>query len=58
VTFLPGSDTPNGVTEEQRNAALQRMTDFMRQGVDFGDGKFDRDEIYGERLEQLEHRRG
>jgi hypothetical protein len=58
VTFPPGSDTPEEVTEEQRNAALQRMTDFMRQGLDFGGERLDREEIYRERLEQLEHRRG
>ena len=57
VTFLPAPDTPDEVTKGS-NAALQRLLDFMHQGVDFGEEKFHREEMYRERLEQLEQRRG
>jgi hypothetical protein len=58
VTFLPGSETAGESTAEQRSATLQRLMDFMHRGIDFGEGKFNREELYAERLEEMEKRRG
>jgi hypothetical protein len=54
VTFLGDDETP----DETKRQAIQKMMGFMRQGLNFGEGKFDREDIYRERLEHLEQRRG
>jgi hypothetical protein len=54
VTFLAETETPG----ETKRQAVQRMIGFMRQGIDFGDGGFDRNAIHEERLNRLEQRRG
>ncbi len=40
--------------ETKREAAVKRMLARMRQGINFGDYKFDRSEIYEERINELE----
>ena len=51
----------SSVTEEMENAnrlkAAERMIKRMREGIDLG-GKFDRNALYDERIEELERRRG
>jgi hypothetical protein len=40
----------------KRQMAGQRLLDSMKKGSDFGGIKFNRDEIYEERMKQLEER--
>ena len=47
VTFLPESERTG---EEARQAARQRAFARMKTGIDFGGEKFDRDELYEDRL--------
>jgi hypothetical protein len=58
VTFLPESQ----LTEEQialrRQEAGKRLLATMKEGINFGGWKFNREEIYEERMRQLEERRG
>ena len=54
VTFLP-EDT---VTEEERRRlAGERLLASMHKGINFGGEKFDRNEVYEERIDELERRR-
>jgi hypothetical protein len=52
VTFLKIED----VKTDEREAARQRAFARMREGIDFGGEKFDRTELYEERLRELEAR--
>lgn len=58
VTFLSDLEPSEERMEDRKDSALQHMMEFMRQGLDFGDDRFDREELYRERQEQLEQRRG
>ena len=53
VTFLPEADPAEAEAQE---AARQRAFDRMRAGIDFGGEKFNRNEIYEERMRELEDR--
>ncbi len=53
VTFLPESKSSE---EEAREAARRRAFARMREGIDFGGEKFNREEIYEERMRELEAR--
>lgn len=44
--------------EDSREAARQRAFARMRAGIDFGGVKFDRAELYAERMQELDARRG
>ena len=50
VTFLPE-------LEDRRRMAGERLLTSMRKGLNFGGEKFDREEIYAERMSDLESRR-
>ena len=57
VTFLP--DAVEGEAPERertRQEAVERMLARMRAGIDFGGEKFNRDEVYEERMRELEER--
>ena len=41
-----------------RDTAIQRMLSRMEHGIDFGGEKFNREDIYEERLNELDRRRG
>jgi hypothetical protein len=59
VTFLPelaGPDADTEAKERERKEAVERMLARMRAGIDFGGEKFNRDEIYEERMRELEER--
>lgn len=62
VTFIPGPVDNGGPDPENpetlRQAAAERMLERMRRGINFGGGKFDREELYEERMNTLEERRG
>jgi hypothetical protein len=47
---------PHHMGDEAREAARQRAFERMRAGINFGGEKFDRDEIYEERMRELEAR--
>ena len=51
VTFLP---IAGAVGDEARETARQRAFARMRAGIDFGGEKFNREEIYEERMSELE----
>ncbi|HEY3283644.1 MAG TPA: hypothetical protein VGN26_15370 [Armatimonadota bacterium] len=53
VTFLD----LDGTTQAERYAAGQRLLESMRRGLDFAGARFDRDELYEERLADLDERR-
>jgi hypothetical protein len=54
VTFL----NQNGAAQAQgRRKAGQRLLDDMRAGLDFGGAKFSRNELYDERMSELDERR-
>ncbi len=53
VSFLPAADAP---TESGVETARQRAFARMRDGINFGGERFDRDELYEERLRELEAR--
>ena len=44
--------------EQMRDAARERLFARMEAGINFGGEKFDRNEIYEDRLNELEARRG
>ena len=50
VTFLPDE---KGTEAAARRAAGQRLIARMRQGVNFGGEKFNREDIYGERIDRI-----
>jgi hypothetical protein len=52
VTFLPDA------LEDIREAARQRAFARMRTGINFGGMKFDRAQLYEERMQELDARRG
>ena len=54
VTFLPDADA--AAKETARRAAAARMIARMNEGIDFG-RRFDRAEIYDERMLQIDGRR-
>jgi hypothetical protein len=54
VTFL--EDT--GEDSARRRAAGKRLLESMREGLNFGGQKFNREELYEERLSELDRRRG
>ena len=57
VTFLPEpAETDTEAKERARQEAVERMLARMREGIDFGGEKFDREEIYEERMRQLHER--
>ena len=51
VTFLPEEEL--AAEDAARRAAGQRLIAGMRQGISFGGEKFDREEIYGERIDRI-----
>jgi len=56
VTFLPAdttSESPEGSVEAARRRAFARMAE----GIDLGGGKFNREDLYAERMDELEQRR-
>lgn len=57
VTFL--SADPNAIEQQkqEREAARARMFARMRKGLDFGGEKFNRAEIYEDRMNELDARR-
>ena len=54
VAFLTDEEV---VDVEARRAAGERLLADMRKGVNFGGEKFNREELYEERLRELEERR-
>jgi hypothetical protein len=57
VTFLPDEVAPAEATDaEAREAARQCAFTRMREGIDFGGERFNRAEVYEERLRELEAR--
>ena len=58
VTFLPiGSDAEAALKDTEREAARQRVFERMERGIDFKGYRFSREQIYEERLQELEERR-
>jgi len=57
VTFVGESDAIEEEVSRRREAG-KRLLASMREGIDFGGEKFNREEIYEERLRELEQRRG
>jgi hypothetical protein len=57
VLFLE-AETEGKKTLQTRREAAERLLASMRQGLDFGGEKFNRDEIYHERMLELDQRRG
>lgn len=55
VTFLPDANTVETEAERRWDAG-ERLLASMRQGLDFGGEKFNREEIYEERIRELESR--
>ncbi len=51
VTFLAEEDST--ADDEERRAAAQRMIKRMRHGVNFGGERFNREDIYGERIDRI-----
>ncbi len=43
--------------EEARRAAIARLVAGMKEGIDFGGQKFDRNALYKERMQELDARR-
>lgn len=56
VTFLPQQEVEGGRAVERRTAA-ERMFERMDRGINFGGEKFNREEIYEERMQELDERR-
>jgi hypothetical protein len=57
VTFLPDVvEAEADQKERARKEAVERMLARMRTGIDFGGEKFNREEIYEERMGELEER--
>ena len=56
VTFLPDTDNVSQAMERRR-AAGERLIASMREGINFGGEKFNREEIYEERMRELESKR-
>jgi hypothetical protein len=57
VTFLPdGEELEPGAGAAARESARQRAFARMREGIDFGGEKFNREEVYEERMRELEAR--
>jgi hypothetical protein len=54
VMFLPEAET--AATADSREAARQRAFKRMKDGINFGGEKFNREEIYEERMRELEER--
>ena len=54
VSFFPYTDTPEEPAD--REAARQRALARMRAGINFGGERFNREEIYSERIRELEPR--
>ncbi|MCA1596705.1 MAG: hypothetical protein LC772_09825 [Chloroflexi bacterium] len=54
VTFL--SEEAPGKEPQDREAACQRAFARMEEGINFGGEKFNREEIYDERMRELEER--
>jgi hypothetical protein len=54
VTFLPEDENDARL---KRQAAGKRLLQDMKRGLSFGGIKFDRDEIYEERMDELDRRR-
>jgi hypothetical protein len=47
VTFLPATGTASGGEVETRNAAMQRLIERLKQGIDFGGPPYPkREELY------------
>jgi hypothetical protein len=57
VTFLPISEEEQAESKRQRQEARERALTRMESGFDFGGQKFNRAEIYEERMQELEERR-
>jgi hypothetical protein len=57
VMFLPLNETEKAELNSKREEAGQKMLSQMREGRDFGGQKFNREEIYEERMQELEARR-
>jgi hypothetical protein len=56
VRFLP-DDQPIASTEQKaadRRDAIKRMLETMQAGIDFGGERFNRDEIYEDRMTELD----
>lgn len=62
VTFLPpegeGDTQTNDEAEQSRREAISQLMADMKRGLDFGGEKFNREEMYEERLRELDRRRG
>lgn len=56
VTFLPDGLVTEE-SEQRRREACERLLATMEKGIDFGGQKFNREEIYEERMRELEERR-
>lgn len=60
VTFLTAEPVvveQEEMEEQRRLEARKRLLASMKRGLDFGGEKFNREEIYAERLDQLDQRR-
>jgi hypothetical protein len=53
---IPPDRTADQVSERAREAASERLIARMREGIDFGGEKFNREELYEERIRQLGRR--
>ena len=51
VTFLPEEES--ATKEAARSAAAHRMIARMRKGINFGGEKFNREEVYEERIDRI-----
>ena len=57
ITFLPKTDAAEVQRQkDERNAARERLFARMKAGIDFGGERFNRAEIYEDRINELEAR--
>ncbi len=56
VTFLPTEENGADAAARRREAGSELLA-LMERGIDFGGTRFRRQELYGERAEELERRR-
>ncbi|HZP83549.1 MAG TPA: hypothetical protein VFB21_18030 [Chthonomonadaceae bacterium] len=57
VIFMPDGLVTDEEAEQRRREARERLIARMEKGIDFGGQKFNREEIYEERMQELEERR-
>jgi hypothetical protein len=57
VTFLPEEPVDTSLNIATRLEAGERLLETMRKGIDFGGERFSREDMYEDRLKELDSRR-